>query len=176
MTVGFFSLAMEKSCCTSLAVTTNSHAYRAVSPCHLLTRSAEDTDMKVLSACEATAFAKYDLPVPGGPYNRMPFHGFRFPQKNSGWIAGRITAPINSSFAASKPATSSHLMFGFDVTIAWESWSFSFLFSSLPPPSVLGLAACFCSRVKSHDHSNLPGVSLKSPHGPSRTEFYPPIS
>ena len=67
-------------------------------------------------------------------------------------------------------------MFGFDVTIAWESWSFSFLFSSLPPPSALGLAACFCSRVKSHDHSNLPGVSLKSPHGPSRTEFYPPNS
>ena len=43
-----------------------------------------------------------------------------------------MTAPISSSLATAKPATSSHLMFGFSVTIAWASWSWSFLLSSLP--------------------------------------------
>jgi len=27
----------------------------------------------------AAAFAKKDFPVPGGPYNNIPFHGFLFP-------------------------------------------------------------------------------------------------
>ena len=31
------------------------------------------------SASVATAFARYDFPVPGGPYKRMPLHGFLFP-------------------------------------------------------------------------------------------------
>jgi hypothetical protein len=37
---------------------------------------------KVESASVATALAKYDFPVPGGPYSRIPLHGFRFPVKN----------------------------------------------------------------------------------------------
>lgn len=37
------------------------------SPSHLLTKSDDDTEKKVeLLASVATAFAKYDLPVPGG--------------------------------------------------------------------------------------------------------------
>jgi hypothetical protein len=37
------------------------------SPNHLLTRSDDDTEKKVeLLASVATAFARYDLPVPGG--------------------------------------------------------------------------------------------------------------
>lgn len=144
ITVGFFSRAMMNICFTRLGITSNHYPHRALSPCHLLTRSDDDTDMNVLSACEATAFAKYDLPsrqhnhqhvpVPGGPYIRMPFQGCLFPTKNSGWMVGRITAPISSSFATAKPATSSHLMFGFSVTMAWASWLFSLSSSSLPPP------------------------------------------
>lgn len=40
--------------------------------CHLLTRSLELIAKKVESASVATAFAKNDLPVPGGPYSSMP--------------------------------------------------------------------------------------------------------
>ena len=42
------------------------HTYLSLSPIHLDTRSAEDTDMKVEFASVATALARYDLPVPGG--------------------------------------------------------------------------------------------------------------
>uniref|UniRef100_A0A336KSM0 CSON014564 protein n=1 Tax=Culicoides sonorensis TaxID=179676 RepID=A0A336KSM0_CULSO len=50
------------------------------SPSHLETRSELDTEKKVeLLASVATALAKYDLPVPGGPNNKIPFHGTRFP-------------------------------------------------------------------------------------------------
>ncbi len=39
----------------------------SLSPSHLETRSDEDTEKKVeLFASVATAFARYDLPVPGG--------------------------------------------------------------------------------------------------------------
>ena len=36
-------------------------------------------DRNVLPASVATASARYDLPVPGGPYSKMPFHGVRLP-------------------------------------------------------------------------------------------------
>jgi len=36
---------------------------------------------KVESASVATAFAKYDFPVPGGPYNKKALHGFLFPER-----------------------------------------------------------------------------------------------
>lgn len=35
----------------------------------------------VESASVATALAKYDFPVPGGPYNRKALHGFLFPKR-----------------------------------------------------------------------------------------------
>ena len=66
---GAFSLASEKSWLTSFSD----------SPSHLETRSEEDTLKKVDSASVATALARYDFPVPGGPYRRMPLHGFLFP-------------------------------------------------------------------------------------------------
>jgi hypothetical protein len=34
---------------------------------------------KVESASVATAFARYDFPVPGGPYRRKARHGLRLP-------------------------------------------------------------------------------------------------
>ncbi len=52
---GFASRAISNICFTN----------RSDSPCHLDTRSDEDTAKKVLSASVATAFAKYDFPVPG---------------------------------------------------------------------------------------------------------------
>ena len=33
-------------------------------------------------ASVATAFAKYDFPVPGGPKRRIPLHGFLLPVNN----------------------------------------------------------------------------------------------
>ena len=66
---GAFSRASENSWLTSFSD----------SPSHLETRSLEETLKKVLSASVATALARYDLPVPGGPYSRMPLQGFRLP-------------------------------------------------------------------------------------------------
>lgn len=57
MIAGLFSLAIVKSCLTR----------RSDSPIHLLTRSDDDTEKKVLFASVATALARNDLPVPGGP-------------------------------------------------------------------------------------------------------------
>ena len=50
MTVGFFSRAMMNICFTRLHLTGTHHPNRALSPCHLLTKSDDDTDMNVLSA------------------------------------------------------------------------------------------------------------------------------
>jgi hypothetical protein len=61
-----------------------------------------------LFASVATALAKYDLPVPGGPYNRIPFQGRRLPVNKCGNLIGNITASFNDSLAFSKPATSDH--------------------------------------------------------------------
>jgi len=47
----------------------------------LLTRSDDDTLKKVLLASVATALARKLLPVPGGPYKRMPRQGVRLPVK-----------------------------------------------------------------------------------------------
>lgn len=45
---------------------THTHTYLSDSPCHLETRSEEETEKKVDAASVATALARYDLPVPGG--------------------------------------------------------------------------------------------------------------
>jgi hypothetical protein len=69
---GFLARASSKSYLTSLSD----------SPCHLLTRSDEDTEKKVLSHSVAQALAKKDLPVPGGPYSKIPAQGFLAPLKS----------------------------------------------------------------------------------------------
>ena len=45
------------------------------SPTYLLIKSLEDTEKNVALHSVAHAFAKKVLPVPGGPYNKIPFHG-----------------------------------------------------------------------------------------------------
>ena len=61
---------------------------------------------KVMSSTPAAAFANIVLPVPGGPYNKTPFHGSRMPVKNSGTNNGKDTASFNNRFAFSRPAMS----------------------------------------------------------------------
>mmetsp|Transcript_24543 Transcript_24543/g.50702 ORF Transcript_24543/g.50702 Transcript_24543/m.50702 type:complete len:214 (+) Transcript_24543:1013-1654(+) len=100
------------------------------SPCHLDTRSDDEIAKNLASASVATALARYDLPVPGGPYRRIPFQGLRFPTKSCGNFRGRMTASLRASLAPSRPATSSHDTLGFSATIAELSESASFCFSA----------------------------------------------
>lgn len=52
----------------------------SLSPSHLETRSDEEMEKNVeLFASVATALARYDFPVPGGPKSKIPLHGVRFP-------------------------------------------------------------------------------------------------
>jgi len=55
--------------------------------------SLELIEKKVpFSISVAHAFARYVLPVPGGPYSRIPFQGFLDPTNIYGNLIGRITA------------------------------------------------------------------------------------
>ncbi len=56
----------------------------------------------------AQAFAKKVLPVPGGPYKSIPFHGQRMPLKIEGNFIGKIIEIQSYSLAFSNPAISSH--------------------------------------------------------------------
>jgi len=60
----------------------------------------------VLYAYVAQAFAKNVLPVPGGPYNNIPVHGFLLPVKIYGNLKGIITASFKAFLAFSNPDTS----------------------------------------------------------------------
>lgn len=86
---GLFSRANLKSYLTSLSD----------SPSHLETKSDEEILKKVPSASVAQAFARYDLPVPGGPYSKIPLHGFLSPVKSYGNFVGRITASYKEVLA-----------------------------------------------------------------------------
>mmetsp|Transcript_47027 Transcript_47027/g.124591 ORF Transcript_47027/g.124591 Transcript_47027/m.124591 type:complete len:342 (-) Transcript_47027:41-1066(-) len=104
---------------------------RSDSPIHLLTKSEEEMEKNVESASVAQALAKKDFPVPGGPYSRMPFHGFLFPSKSCGNLIGRMMDSFSIALACSRPATSSHFTLGFSLTIAPSKPSLSLAFSSL---------------------------------------------
>jgi hypothetical protein len=133
MIVGFFSRAMLNSVFISFSD----------SPTYFEIRSDEETEKNVPSASVAHAFAKYVFPVPGGPYNNMPFHGFLAPLNISGNFMGKITASYKAFLAPSSPAISVHFTLGFSVTIASDNASLNFPVSSSllpappPPPPVL---------------------------------------
>ena len=85
---GFFARAISNRDFTSLKIELvstesdwlNRLTHLSLSPCHLDTRSELETEMKVeLLASVATALARKLLPVPGGPYRRIPFQGDRPP-------------------------------------------------------------------------------------------------
>jgi len=65
----FFSLAIANKVLISFSD----------SPTYFDTKSEDDTEKNVPSHSVAHALAKYVLPVPGGPYNNIPFHGFLAP-------------------------------------------------------------------------------------------------
>ena len=102
----------------------------------------------------------------------MPFQGARLPANNCGWVAGRITAVISSSFATFRPATSSHLIFGFEVTITLANWLWSFLPSSASSSSWLGFAGFLLSRMKWKGKWNLQLASLIFLHDQYRMQSF----
>mmetsp|Transcript_14463 Transcript_14463/g.14522 ORF Transcript_14463/g.14522 Transcript_14463/m.14522 type:complete len:212 (+) Transcript_14463:486-1121(+) len=108
ITAGLLALAISKSDLTSLSD----------SPMNLLTKSLEETEKKVPSHSVAHALARKDLPVPGGPYSKIPFQGVRLPTKSSGNRDGKMTASCKTCLALASPATSVHLTLGFSVIIA----------------------------------------------------------
>jgi len=59
----------------SLAMLNSYLMSRSDSPIHLLTKSEDEIEKKVPSHSVAQALARKDLPVPGGPYKRIPLQG-----------------------------------------------------------------------------------------------------
>jgi hypothetical protein len=114
--LGFFSLAILNKVLINFSL----------SPTYLLIKSLEETLKKVPEHSVAHALAINVLPVPGGPYIRIPFQGFNAPWKIYGNFIGKITASFNIAFALSRPAISSHFTFGFAVTIASPKESLNF--------------------------------------------------
>jgi hypothetical protein len=69
--------------------------------------------MKLASDSVATAFASIVLPVPDGPWSKIPF-GTVWPifAYKSGYLSGHSTASCNSLFTPSSPPISSHFTSG----------------------------------------------------------------
>lgn len=63
----------------ALAILNNVFISFSLSPTYLLIKSDEETEKKVALHSVAQALAKNVLPVPGGPYNSIPFHGLIAP-------------------------------------------------------------------------------------------------
>lgn len=61
----------------------------------------------------------YVLPVPGGPYNRIPFQGENGPAKKTGYLRGYTIASLIAVLQSSKPTTSSQCTFKFSNTISY---------------------------------------------------------
>lgn len=102
-----------------LAISKRDLTKRSDSPCHFEIRSDAATLKKVASASAAHTLARNDLPVPGGPYIRMPRQGLIPLSSNIlGNFTGRITASLSAALAPSSPATSSQWKLGFSLTIA----------------------------------------------------------
>ena len=98
----------------------------------------------------AHALAIKVFPVPGGPYNRIPFQGSTLPVKKSGIYIGNIKASYKDFLASTKPATSSHLTLGFSPIIAYSILSLSLSSSPLlhllgfpPPPYTIAFLGNF---------------------------------
>ena len=68
---------------------------------------------KVVRHSVATAFASIVFPVPGGPNNKIPFHGSSIPVKKCGYFIGINTASFSNRFASFKPTMLWNLTEGF---------------------------------------------------------------
>jgi len=100
-----------------LAILNNSLIIFSLSPTYLLIRSELLTLKNVALHSVAHAYARYVFPVPGGPYNRIPFHGFITPLKISGNFIGIVIVSFNIPFAFSRPIISFHYTSGLTLTI-----------------------------------------------------------
>ena len=87
------------------------------SPTYLDIMSAELTEKNTALDSVAQALARNVFPVPGGPYNKTPFHSFLAPINIEGNLSGTRTDTINYSLAYSSPAMSSHLTLGLSYSI-----------------------------------------------------------
>ena len=65
--------------------------------------STEEAEMlkNVVWHSVATARASMVFPVPGGPYNSTPFHGFSKPVNSCGYLMGITTASLSKRLAPS---------------------------------------------------------------------------
>lgn len=103
MIEGWFFHARSKSPLTSFSD----------SPWYLLMRSAEETEKNLALAIVAQALAKNVLPVPGGPYSKIPFHGLVFfPVKMKPNCSGITRASCSIFFGTARPAISSSYTLG----------------------------------------------------------------
>lgn len=76
----------------SRASSNNFRTNRSLSPTYLDNRSLAYTAKNSTLHNEAQALARYVLPVPGGPYNKIPLQGDRAPTNNSGNFIGSTIA------------------------------------------------------------------------------------
>lgn len=79
-------------CVYFLAILNRVFIVLADSPTYFDIKSEELTEKNVALAYVAHALAKNVFPVPGGPYNNIPFHGYRRPTNISGNLVGSIIA------------------------------------------------------------------------------------
>ena len=93
------------------------------------------------------------------PYRSIPFHGFLFPVKSWGNLAGKITASFSASLAASRPATSSHFTLGFSATIALARAPFSFDVSAGREHAANTDTRCKCNVIRRNPQSHHSGNS-----------------
>ena len=85
----------------------------SLSPTHLERNSGPFTEIKLTSLSWASALANNVLPVPGGPYSKIPLGGFEFKcVYSSGYFKGHSIISLNCNLASSKPPTSSHVSLG----------------------------------------------------------------
>ena len=118
----------------------------SLSPTHLDIKLDAEIEKKFIPDTDDSTFAMKDLPVPGGPYNRIPFHGFLFPVNSCGNFCGRMTASSSDCLASSNPATSFHDS-SFD---GGTSVSSSFRRISFCSGVMFSSSSCrFCSRSSS---------------------------
>ena len=137
---------------TILAFLNNSLIFFSLSPTHLLINSGPFTEMKFAFASFAIALASNVFPVPGGPYNNIPFGGF-IPafSNNSGFFKGNSIVSCNAFFVSSKPPMSFQVTFGFVNTnsliavgsiifnASMKCFCFTFIFSK----TSVGTSFCF---------------------------------
>ena len=86
-------------------------------PLHLETTEAAEMLKKVMLHSVATAFASIVLPVPGGPYTKIPSQGRNRPVKRCGYFMGKTRASLSRRFECSSPVMSEHATCGLWVNI-----------------------------------------------------------